>query len=320
MKRSIPARLAATTLLLLGLAACGGDVSEDPAPEAEPIDPTANRQLAWVDRSGTVLELIGPRMNSILDPSISPDGERIAVRGRATEGEIDHLYILEGTEAARLTSNDGFERHMIWSPDGSRIAYSIQEPEGVSNLFIRAADGTGGDEPLIVSEGMHKWYPSWTPDASTVVFHTNNPETQARDLWSVDVATGGTDVVVDDDGIQALARLSLDGRFVAYQSDQDGRMEIYVTTFPASDARWRVSDNGGTWPKWSNDELFYWEGNDLMAVPFSGEDGFTFDPPTRLFTGAEVGMGADNMMTSYNPEYDVTADGTRFVVTVRVEG
>ncbi len=321
MKRStIPAGRLATTVLALALAACGGDATDDDAPVAEAVDPTANQQLAWVDRSGTVLESIGPRMNSILDPSISPDGQRIAVRGRAVEGDTDHLYILEGAEAARLTSNEGFERHMIWSPDGSRIAYSIQEPGGVSNLFIRAADGTGGDEPLIVSEGMHKWYPSWTPDASTVVFHTNNPETQARDLWSVDVATGETEVQVGDDGIQALARLSRDGRYIAYQSNQDGQMEIYVTTLPASDARWKVSDNGGTWPKWSNDELFYWEGNDLMAVPFNGEDGFTFDPPTRLFTGAEVGMGADNMMTSYNPEYDVTADGTRFVVTRRVEG
>ena len=318
MKLIPTARLVPTTLLLLGLGACGTDAPDDVAPMAEVVDSTANQQLAWVDRSGTVLESIGPRMNSILDPSISPDGERITVRGREVEGQTDYLYILEGTEGARLTSNEGFERHMIWSPDGSRIAYSIQEPGGVSNLFVRAVDGSGGDQPLIVSEGMHKWYPSWTPDASTVVFHTNNPETQARDLWSVDVATGETDVVVGDDGIQALARLSRDGRFIAYQSDQDGQMEIYVTTFPASDARWKVSANGGNWPKWSNDELFYWQGNDLMAVRFSDDGGYSFDPPTRLFTGAQVGMGADNMMTSYNPEYDVNAEGTRFVVTGRL--
>ncbi len=137
---------------------------------------------------------------------------------------------------------------MIWSPDGSRIAYLIQNPGGVSNLYVRAANGAGGDMPLIESEGMHKWYPSWTPDASTVVFHTNDPDTQARDLWYVSVSTGETGVLVDDDGIQALARLSRDGRFVAYQSNQTGESEIYVTTFPRSDARWKVSNNGGTWP------------------------------------------------------------------------
>ncbi len=277
------------------------------------------RQLVSVDRSGNVQDTIGPRMSSILDPSISPDGSQIAVRGRMEQGETDHLYILEGSEASRLTSNEGFERHMIWSPDGSRIAYSIQNQGGVSNLYVRAGDGSGGDTPIIESEGMHKWYPSWSPDASTVVFHTNDPETQARDIWSVNLASGETTVLVGDDGIQALARTSRDGRFVAYQSDQDGTMEIYVTTLQASDSRWRVSTNGGTWPKWSDDELFYWEGNSLMAVEYSADGGFTHGTPQRLFTGEQVGMGADNMMTSYNPEYDVDATGTRFVVTQRLE-
>ena len=279
----------------------------------------AIRQLVWVDRSGDVQGTIGPQMSSILDPSISPVGTKVAVRGRRNQGETDSLYILEGATAERLTTNEGAERHMIWAPDGSRIAYSIQNPGGVSNLYVRAADGSGRDVPLIESEGMHKWYPSWSPDASTLVFHTNDPETQARDLWYVSVASGDTGVLVDDDGIQALARMSRDGRFVAYQSDQDGRAEIYVTTFPRSDARWKVSTNGGTWPKWSNDELFYWEGNALMAVDFSTEGGFTPGTPRRLFTGEQAGMGADNRMDSYNPEYDVSADGTRFVVTQRLE-
>lgn len=278
------------------------------------------RQLAWVDRSGQILGTVGPPMSSILDPSISPDGDRVAVRGRQNDGDTDHLWILEGTSATRLTTNEGSERHMIWSPDGSRIAYSIQNEDGVSNLYVRAADGGGFDQPLVGGGAVHHWYPSWSPDASTVVFHMTNPETDARDLWYVSVATGETGTLVEDAGIQALARMSRDGRFVAYQSDQDGRMEIYVTTFPASDARWKVSTNGGTWAKWSDDELFYWEGNSLMAVGFTTADGFSPAQPRVLFTGAQVGMGADNDMTSYNPEYDVAADGTRFVVTRRVEG
>lgn len=312
-------RLAILLLALGALSACqapAADSSSSPADE-----PTAGQQLVSVDRGGNVLESIGPVMNSILDPSISPDGQRVAVRGREAEGDTDYLWILEGTDARRLTDNEGFERHMIWSPDGSRIAYSIQNQGGVSNLYSRAADGSGGDVPLIESEGMHKWYPSWTPDAGTVVFHTNDPETQARDLWYVSVETGESGVLVDDEGIQALARLSRDGRFVAYQSNQDGDTEIYVTTFPRSEARWKVSTSGGTWPKWSDDELYYWQGNSLMAVAFDGSGGtFAAEAPRELFTGAEVGMGVDNMMTSYNPEYDVNRAGDRFVVTQRVEG
>lgn len=292
---------------------------EQPVQAQESVTAPPVRQLASVNRAGDIEGTIGPRMNSILDPSISPDGTKVVVRGRSVPGETDHLYVLEGEGSERLTSNDGFERHMIWSPDGSRIAYSIQDPGGVSNLYVRAANGAGGDVPLIESEGMHKWYPSWSPDASTVVFHTNNPDTQARDIWSVNVASGQTTVLVDDDGIQALARTSHDGRFVAYQSDQDGQLEIYVTTLRPSDSRWKVSTDGGTWPKWSDDELFYWEGNSLMAVPYTTDGGFTAGTPRVLFTGEQVGMGADNMMTSYNPEYDVNAAGTRFVVTQRVE-
>jgi Tol biopolymer transport system component len=280
----------------------------------------AVRQLAWVSRSGEVLGPIGPRMNSILDPAISPDGSRVAVRGRQNQGDTDHLYILEGTDARRLTTNEGSERHMIFSPDGRRIAYSIQNPNGVSNLYVRAADGSGSDTPLIESEGLHKWYPSWTPDASSIVFHTHDPATDVRDLGYLNLTTREMGVLVADPGIQALARISRDGRLVAYQSDQDGRAEIYVTTFPRSDARWKVSTNGGTWPKWSNNELFYWEGNSLMAVPFTTEGGFRPGTPRRLFTGAQVGMGETNLMNSYNPEYDVSADGSRFVVTQRVGG
>ena len=208
---------------------------------------------------------------------------------------------------------------MIWSPDGERILYSFQDAGGVANLFIREADGSGEDQPLLVSEGMHKWYASWTPDASMVVFHTNILETAVRDLWYVDVATGETGALVEDDGIQALARLSRDGSLVAYQSDQDGQMEIYVTAFPRSDLRVKVSTSGGTWPKWSNDELFYWEGNSLIAVEFSTRGGFTAGSRRTMFTGEQVGMGADNTMSSYNPEYDVSSDGNRFVVTQRLE-
>jgi Tol biopolymer transport system component len=288
--------------------------------EASARQDQPQRQLVWVDRSGTVQGTVGPPMSSILDPSISPDETSVIVRGRERRGDTDHLWLFSGSDARRLTNNDGFERHMIWSPDGSRIAYSIQDPEGVSNLYVRAADGAGGDRPLIVSEGVHKWYPSWTPDGSTVVFHITDPATEARDLWYVSVGSGETGVLVDDPAIQALPRVSRDGSFVAYQSNQDGRMEIYVTTFPASDARWKVSSNGGTWAKWSDDELFYWEGNTLMAVAFTTDDGFSAATPRSLFTGAEVGMGDDNMMTSYNPEYDVTADGTRFVISRRVGG
>ena len=277
------------------------------------------RQLVWVDRSGQVLGEIGPRMNSILDPAISPDGSEVAVRGRPEWGNTDHLWVLAGEGGQRLTTNQGSERHMIYSPDGSRIAYSIQNSGGVSNLFVRPADGSGGDEPVLVDDSAHHWYPTWSADASTLVYHIAVPGESGRDLGWVNVETGETGILVDDEGVQALARFSRDGRFVAYQSDQDGQPEVYVTTFPRSDARWKVSTNGGSWPKWSHDELFYWEGNTLVAVPFTSDGGFNAGTPQRLFTGAQVGSSPTNMMTAFNTEYDVSADGQRFVVVQHLE-
>src|SRR5262245_32170755 len=151
--------------------------------------PTGPQNLAWVDRTGKVLGTIGQPQAVILDPSISPDGKKVVVRGRDTADEIEHAYIHEGTTKHRLTTNEGSERHEIWSPKGDRIAFSMQiSGQGnVSNLYIRNADGSGTDLPLVVSPGMHKWSPTWSPDGKFIVYHTNDLSTNARDIGFVEV-------------------------------------------------------------------------------------------------------------------------------------
>jgi Tol biopolymer transport system component len=275
---------------------------------------TGPQRLAWVDRTGKVLGTIGEPQAAILDPAISPDGKKVAVRGREKQGETEHAWIHEGTTKRRLTNNEGSERHEMWSPKGDRIAFSMQMPgQGmVSNLYIRAADGSGADQPLVVSEGVHKWSPSWSPDGKVIVYHTNNLGNNARDLWFVNVADGKTQPLVDSPAIEALPRFSTDGKFVGYQSDESGKFEVYVTTFPRSTSKWKISTNGGQWPRWSKDELYYWEGNSLMAVKFTVNGAnLSAGPPQKLFTGAEVGMGTGEI-GGYNFFYDFR-DG-KFVV------
>lgn len=280
---------------------------------------SSSQQVAWVDRAGKVLGTIGTPMASILDPAISPDGGKVAVRGREQQRETDHLWILEGTSKRRVTTNAGAERHMVWSPKGDRIAFSVQDQGGVSNLFIRAADGSGKDQPLVVSEGMHKWSPTWSPDARFIVYHIAHPTTNVRDLWFVNVADGRTEPLVESPAAEALPRMSPDGRFVVYGSDETGKWEAYVTTFPKSASKWQVSTNGGVWPKWGKNEVFFWEGNALMAVKIDTGSGrgasFTFSAPQKLFTGAQAGMGSADL-AGFNPAYD-TYDGARFVVVQR---
>ena len=282
----------------------------------QPGQPSPPQQLAWVDRTGKVLGTIGQQQASILDPAISPDGAKVAVRGRDQQGETEHLWIHEGTTKHRLTNNAGAERHVMWSPKGDRLAFSVQDQGGVSNLFIRAADGSGADQPLIVSEGLHKWSPTWSPDGRFIVYHTANPTTNARDLWFINVADKKAEPLVESPAIEALPRFSPDGRYVAYGSDEGGRLEVYVTTFPKSASKWKISTNGGVWPKWGNNEVFYWEGNALMAVKIDAGSTFKASAPEKILTGAQVGMGPDPL-TGYNPAYDVR--GSRIIVVQRVE-
>src|SRR5215475_2350831 len=194
--------------------------------------PTGPQNLAWVDRTGKVLGTVGQPQAAILDPSISPDGKKVVVRGRDTPQETEHAYIHEGTTKRRLTSNEGSERHEIWSPDGTYIAFSMQlaGQGNVSNLYMRKADGSGTDEAIVVTEGMHKWSPTWSPDGKFIVYHTNDLKTNARDLGLVELATHKTDFLVETSAIEALPRFSLDGKYVAYQAQEEGgRFEVYVT-------------------------------------------------------------------------------------------
>ncbi len=300
---------------------------QTPAPAAgqragrgnQPPGPPQN--LAWVDRTGKVLGKIGQPQAAILDPAISPDGKKVAVRGRDTQQETEHIYIYEGETKHRLTTNEGSERHNFWSPKGDRIAFSMQVAGqgNVSNLFIRAADGSGKDIPLVVSEGIHKWSPSWSSDGKTIVYHTNQLSNNARDIWVVDVATGKASALVETAAVEALPRFSLDGKFVAYRADEDyagpGKFEAWVTTFPRSDMKWKISTDGGIWPRWDKDQIYYWQGNDLMSgkVKVSGKN-FTASAPVKLFSSASVGMGAGNV-SGYNYFYDFR-DG-KFVVVQR---
>lgn len=113
-----------------------------------------------------------------------------------------------------------------------------------------------------------------------------------------------------------VPKLSPDGRFLAYVSDESGRYEIYIRSFPNGAGKWQVSVNGGTKPRWSRDgkELYYVESNALMAVPVSTGQGLTLGQPQKLFESADL-------RSAYTaPNYDVAADGQRFVTVAPVEG
>jgi len=111
---------------------------------------------------------------------------------------------------------------------------------------------------------------------------------------------------------EGASRFSPDGRFVVYVSDESGRFEVYVRSFPNGDGKWRVSTNGGGGPRWRRDgrELFYTEGDKLMAVAVTTQTSFSPGTPAPVFENSSL--------PSFNPQYDVAPDGKRFIVRERL--
>jgi Tol biopolymer transport system component len=223
------------------------------------------------------------------------------------------LHDLQRGTRIRLTSGTGSNILPLWSPDGARILYASNRG-GDWDIYGQPADGSRPAE--VVLKRPYDQFPySMAPDG-TLLYHEIHPKT-ARDLW-----------MLSPDGKASLVRGTafneLSGRFspgpaggprwIAYASDESGRNEIYVQSYPSGANRIPVSTGGGVLPRWSGDgkELFYMAGDALMAVAMR-PDG-SFDPPRRLF---------DRSGFLVNPRfhsYAVSPDGKRFLMIQREPG
>jgi Tol biopolymer transport system component len=268
-------------------------------------------RLAWVDRQGAVLGHVGPPFTSVSDPALSPDGDRVAVC--VVENGVSDVWVLDAAsgERTRLTF-DLVALRPAWSPTGNRLAYSNI---GTGNIDVTSARGGAPSQPLVAGE-LGEFAPDWSRDRRHLVYYALAPETQ-RDLWVKDLDDEDTSrPLLRTPANEALPKLSPTGRYVAYQSDETGRWEIRVRPFPEGEGQWQVSVNGGERPTWSRrgDELFYIEGNTLMAVPIRTAEGFEAGAPRALFTGEQLGTELNPPLNGFTDFYDVGVDGQRFLV------
>lgn len=275
------------------------------------------QQMAWVDRAGKVLETIGDPQVIITDIALSPDQKRAAVRGRSIGDGNDDIWIynLESKIKTQLTFHPSNERHACWSPDGKQIVY-FSYRNGPANLYIA---GQFGDEQPFLLLPKETYYPTWSPDGKTILFHLHDQEDKAhdnRDLWYVNVTDKKpiqfTNTPMFKEG---MPRFSPDGKWVAYMADDGGTWEAYVKAFPDGKQPIKISTRGGVWPHWNGkgDELYFWEGNYLMAVSVKALPTLTVSAPQKLFSGEQVGMGL-RPATGFNTLYEPAADGQRFIV------
>jgi serine/threonine-protein kinase len=213
-----------------------------------------------------------------------------------------------------LTTDPGLDRFPVWTPDSKRVAFTAARDGAVENMHWQAADGSGAPERLSVSE-TNQAPSSFSPDGKRLVFQT--PLNAPHNLGALNL-DDHKEVSLRDSSFDELnGELSPDGRWLAYESNESGSFEIYLSPFPDVHASSRpVSTGGGTRPLWRQDgrELFYYvQPGTIMAVPITpGAD------PT-LGRPAVVVKGPYASPLNVGRHYDVSPDGQRFLLLKDVE-
>jgi len=265
------------------------------------------RTLLWVDPQGTVQPLTLPP-GTWGNPRLSPDGQRLAVFMTA-EADI-WIYDISGDALNRLTF-EGANDNPIWTPDGKRITFASNRT-GSQNLFWKSADGSGAAEQLTTSEHVDI-ASSWSPDGNLLAFSESDP-TSGWDIWILPIeGERKPQPFLQSPFDESAAVFSPDGRWLAYQSNESGRLEIYVQTFPDPAGKWQISTEGGREPVWarSGQQLFYRnDSNQTMAVEIVTEPTFTSRRPRLLLEEQYAPLPIPSAT------YDVAADG-RFIVAER---
>jgi len=278
-------------------------------PEAFGPAPT---RLLWSDRKGereTLLE----EARVLYDPALSPDGSKVAV-SMVTEGNSDlWIYDRRRETFSRLTSSGGEEEHPLFTPDGREITYDYSMA-GPFRLFSRPIDGASEPRGL-GGEGGSEIPETYSADGKLLVLSEESFET-GFDLWILDMADLTRRPFLATPFDERSARLSPDGRFLAYASNESGKFEIYATSFPEPGARLQVSAAGGEHPRWTRGgrELLFLSSEGVMAVGIETAGGLEAGKPRKLFPFRPP---LPQLEGSYRSHYDVSSDGEGFLL---VEG
>jgi len=256
------------------------------------------RDLVWVDRDGNE-EPVGVESRSYFTPRLSPDGGRIAV---TFQRDVAEVHVLDLGSRAWTRVAEGLMP--IWSPDGNHLVF------GTDALYRISGSGLGRAERL--SEGHSVRLPSsFSPDGKKIVFAEEHLDAGGDwDIGMSDLESGDESTLVGGPGLQLRPAISPDGRWLAYDSNESGQVEVYVRPFPDTRAgKWKVSVDGGARPIWRADgkELFYRNREAMMAVEVERQPTFRAGTPVLLFLGPRYYFRSAR-------HYDVTQDGRRFLM------
>jgi serine/threonine-protein kinase len=270
------------------------------------------QELVWRARNGKESPLAPDWQGSFIEPALSPDGKSLAV-SRSPDGRVGDVWVmrLDQRTAIKLTHEDIYNRGPTWTADGSSVTFTMNAPNGHFRLTTARADGTG--TPV---EEMHSkvqlFDPHWSPDGKWLISVTDYAEPGGGHIIGIRPGTDSSPTPIvaakSNEGEPAISR---NGKWLAYDSDETGRDEIYVVPFPnTASARWAITSGGAHGAVWSHsgNELFYRDrSGDLFAVSVTTSPTFSVGKRKRLFSAP---------YEAYPPfiGYDVSADDQHFVM------
>jgi serine/threonine protein kinase/Tol biopolymer transport system component len=268
-------------------------------------------QLEWFDRKGKATGDVGKR-DVYGNVFVAPEGKRISVDivDMAAQNTDVWTQELQSEKSKRLTFEPSIDVVPVWSPDGKRVVFSSNRLTGF-NLYVKNADGAE-EEKLIAKDEIDKLPNDWSRDGKTILY------THGKDLWYLTLPDLKTAQFLKAPSVLRNGQFSPDGKWVAYASNETGKWQIYVTSFPDARGKWQVSTSGGEQPRWRGDgkELFYM-GSDgkMMAAPVTTGANFDAGTPAALFqAGARPAISSNDTF-----DYDVSRDGQRFLIITQAK-
>jgi eukaryotic-like serine/threonine-protein kinase len=273
-------------------------------------------ELVWFNRLGARVGVAAPA-GEYVEFALSPDDSQIAFDRGDLSGQSPDIWLLDvrrgGT--SRLTTNPGLDNVPIWSADGRTVAYASEHGGGL-DIYQRPANQSAPEQLLLKLNAPAIMFPAdWSSDGRYLTYYRTDPK-QRNDVWVLPLSGDPKPFpLIQTEFNEWQAQFSPDGKWIAYVSEESGVSQVYVQAFPMQSGKVAVSTAGGVQPRWRPDgkELFYLAPDrKLMAVTVKANTTFEVDTPRPLFQTTLD-------LTAFRQTYEVSADGSRFLLNTPIE-